>query len=202
MNTRKTAEFFVHASALCESQHIGSGTRIWAFSHVLDRARIGSRCNIGEHCYIESGANIGDRVVVKNGVQVWDGVTIDDEAFIGPAVCFTNDMTPRSRGLTQAMSRYSHPENWRLSTRIERGASIGAGAVILPGLTIGAYAMIGAGSVVNRDVPPHRLVAGNPARAIGWVCACGGRLTDNLLCTICERSFALDDGELVVKVNL
>ena len=145
---------FIHEKALVESDSIGAGTRIWAFAHVMPGAVIGAECNICDHTYIEGGAVLGDRVTVKSGVYVWLGVTLDDDVFVGPQATFTNDLMPRSR------------QPFELSeTRVRRGASIGAGAVILAGVTIGERAMVGAGAVVTKDVPPSTIVVGNPARA-------------------------------------
>lgn len=151
--------FFVHPQALCESADIGTGTRIWAFAHVLPGAIIGSDCNVCDGVFIEGGARLGDRVTVKCGVQLWDGVRLHDDVFIGPNVTFTNDPFPRSR---QRPAKY-------LETVVESGASIGANATILPGLRIGSGAMVGAGSVVTRSVPPNAIAVGNPARIVGYV---------------------------------
>jgi UDP-2-acetamido-3-amino-2,3-dideoxy-glucuronate N-acetyltransferase len=146
---------FVHDRALVESDAIGAGTRIWAFAHVLAGAVIGANCNVCDHTYIEGGVVIGDRVTVKSGVFLWDGLRIEDDVFIGPQATFTNDRLPRSR------------QPFTLGrTTIRAGASIGAGAVILPGLTIGERAMVGAGAVVTKDVAPDTVVVGNPARVI------------------------------------
>jgi len=150
--------YFRHGNALVESEKIGTGTRIWAFAHVLPGAQIGSDCNICDHVFIENDVVIGDRVTVKCGVQLWDGIKIEDDVFIGPNVTFTNDAWPRSRQWQDA-----HP-----TTTVRKGASIGANATILPGLTIGQNAMIGAGAVVTRSVPPNAVVVGNPARITSY----------------------------------
>lgn len=150
---------FVHPQALCETDIVGSGTRIWAFVHVLPGASIGSDCNICDHVFVEGKVRIGDRVTVKCGVQLWDGLSVEDDVFIGPNATFTNDIFPRSkRHLTV------YPE-----TRLCQGSSIGANATILPGITIGARAMVGAGSVVTHSVPPNAIVVGNPAKIVGYV---------------------------------
>ncbi|MCC6830670.1 MAG: N-acetyltransferase [Thermoleophilia bacterium] len=167
----------VHPSALAETDRIGEGTRIWAFAHVLPGAVVGRDCNIGDHCYVESGAVIGDGVTIKNGVMVWDGVTLEDGVFVGPGAIFTNDLRPRSPRGGDAGDRYAG-DAWLTPTVVGRGATIGAGAVILSGLRIGDHAMVGAGAIVTREVPRHALVVGNPARVRGWVCACGHRLAD------------------------
>lgn len=144
---------FIHERALVESDSIGSGTRIWAFAHVMPGAVIGADCNVCDHTYIEGGVVIGDRVTLKSGVFLWEGLRVEDDVFIGPQATFTNDLMPRSR------------QPFQLGyTTLKRGASIGAGAVILPGLTVGEGAMVGAGAVVTRDVAPHTVVVGNPAR--------------------------------------
>ena len=150
---------FVHPQGICESQQVGDNTRIWAFAHVLPGARIGSDCNICDHVFIENDVSIGDRVTIKCGVQLWDGITVEDDVFIGPNATFTNDAFPRSK--------HHLPEYPR--TRVERGASIGANATVLPGLTIGSHAMVGAGAVILRHVPPNAIVVGNPARIVGYV---------------------------------
>ena len=150
---------FIHPNALCESDNVGSGTRIWAFAHVLPGAAIGVDCNICDHVFIENDVIIGDRVTVKCGVQVWDGVRIEDDVFVGPNVSFTNDPFPRSK---------AYPPHFSV-THISAGASIGAGAVILPGIRLGQNSMVGAGAVVTRDVPPNAVVVGNPAHITGYV---------------------------------
>jgi UDP-2-acetamido-3-amino-2,3-dideoxy-glucuronate N-acetyltransferase len=147
---------FVHHLADVAACDIGAGTRVWQFVVVLEGARIGADCNICSHVLIEGDVVIGDRVTVKSGVQLWDGLRIDDDVFIGPNATFTNDAFPRSRVRPDAFA----------VTRVGAGASIGAGAVILPGVSIGAGAMVGAGAVVTRDVAPHSLVVGNPARHV------------------------------------
>lgn len=151
--------YFVHSHALCESSSIGQGTRIWAFAHILPQARLGNDCNVCDHVFIENDVVIGDRVTVKCGVQVWDGITIEDDVFVGPNVTFTNDLFPRSKVYPESFSR----------TLIRKGASLGANSTILPGITIGMNAMIGAGAVVTRSVPPNAIVVGNPAKITGYV---------------------------------
>ncbi|MGQ0799724.1 MAG: WxcM-like domain-containing protein [Pseudomarimonas sp.] len=151
--------FFVHPQALCESSHVGAGTRVWAFAHVLPGARIGRDCNICDGVFVENDVVVGDRVTVKCGVQLWDGVRLHDDVFVGPNVTFANDRFPRSRQI---------PEQF-LHTIVEQGASIGANATLLPGITIGTGAMVGAGAVVTRSVPANAIVVGNPARISGYV---------------------------------
>jgi UDP-2-acetamido-3-amino-2,3-dideoxy-glucuronate N-acetyltransferase len=153
------AEHFTHPAGICETADVGAGTQIWAFAHVLPGARIGRECNICDHVFVENDVVIGDRVTVKCGVAIWDGVRIEDDVFVGPAVTFTNDRFPRSK-----VHRAAVPD-----TVLRRGASLGANCTVLPGVTIGMAAMVGAGSVVTRDVPPFAIVAGNPARIVGYV---------------------------------
>jgi UDP-2-acetamido-3-amino-2,3-dideoxy-glucuronate N-acetyltransferase len=153
------AEPFIHPEASCHSQDIGDDTRIWGFAIVTEGAVIGRDCNICSHAYIEGGSLLGDRITIKSGVQVWDGVTLEDDVFVGPNATFTNDPFPRSR---------QRPDEFP-KTLVCRGASIGANATILPGLTIGRNAMVGAGAVVTRSVPPDAIVFGNPARVQGYV---------------------------------
>jgi acetyltransferase-like isoleucine patch superfamily enzyme/dTDP-4-dehydrorhamnose 3,5-epimerase-like enzyme len=157
--TPMSTSYFVHPQALCESQLIGPDTRIWAFAHVLSGAKIGAECNICDHVFIENDVVIGDRVTIKCGVQLWDGLRVGDEVFIGPNVTFSNDKYPRSKQYAREL----------LQTYVGRGASIGGGAAILPGIRIGARAMVGAGSVVTHDVPTRAIVSGNPARIVGYV---------------------------------
>ena len=151
--------FFVHPQGICETTDVGENTRIWAFAHVLAGARLGEDCNVCDFVFIENDVILGDRVTVKSGVQLWDGLRVGDDVFIGPNATFTNDHFPRSKVYHERVD----------FTRIENGASIGANATILPGLTIGSRAMVGAGSVVTHDVPAEAIVAGNPARIIGSV---------------------------------
>jgi acetyltransferase-like isoleucine patch superfamily enzyme len=147
-----------HPQSLCESEHVGPRTRIWPFAHVLAGATIGADCQLFDHVFVEHDVVIGDRVTIKSGVSMWDGLRIEDDVFVGPGTTFANELFPRS-----AIPR---PEGPR--TRVRRGASLGANCTVLPGLTIGAHAMVGAGSVLTRDVPPHAIVVGNPARVVGY----------------------------------
>lgn len=164
---------YTHPNALNESDTVGLGTRIWAFAHVMLGAQVGDNCNVGDHAFIETGASVGNNVTIKNHVCIWEGVTIEDDVFLGPHVVFTNDQYPRSPRMKEVAQRYSQSENWLRQTVVELGCSIGANATILPGLRLGAHSMIAAGSIVTRDVKPHALVMGNPARQVGFVCLCG-----------------------------
>lgn len=157
----------IHPTAVVEDgAQIGAGTRVWHHAHVRSGARIGERCVLGKSVFVDSSAVVGSGCKVQNFVSIYSGVTLEDEVFVGPSAVFTNDRYPRASG-----------EGWELMpTLVRRGASIGANATVLPGLTIGEWAVVGAGAVVTRDVEPHRLVAGNPAKAVGWACRCGRRV--------------------------
>lgn len=155
--------YFTHPTALVESENIGAGTRVWAFVHILPRAVIGRDCNLGDHVYVENDVRVGDRVTVKCGVQLWDGITVGDDVFIGPNATFTNDVDPNSKQGSKKTPAGSQ------RTVVREGATIGANATILPGLTIGRHAMVGAGAVVTHDVPANAKVAGNPAQIIGYL---------------------------------
>ena len=176
---------FVHPMALCDSETVGAGTRIWAFSHVLAGAVIGRDCNIGEGAFVEDQARLGDRVVIKNGVSVWNLVTLEDDVFAGPNVAFTNDMIPR------AGDYRTSPDDWQ-PTLVREAAALGANATIVCGTVIGRHALVGAGSVVTKDVPDHAIVLGNPARVVGWICNCGARLEGAGACPSCGRMFRAD----------
>ncbi|MGZ8842814.1 MAG: acyltransferase [Pyrinomonadaceae bacterium] len=181
-------DYFVHESAIVEAgAKIGSGTRIWHFSHVMPKAVIGSECSLGQNVFIADNVRIGDRVKIQNNVSVYEGVILEDFVFCGPSVVFTNIKVPRA----------AYPRNTStefLTTRVKYGASLGANATIVCGVTIGEWAMIAAGAVVTRDVPPHALVAGVPARRVGWSCECGFTLLfreDKAACGKCGRAYKL-----------
>ena len=152
-------KYFAHINALCETENIGKGTRVWAFAHVLPGAVIGENCNICDHVFIENDVRVGNNVTIKSGVQLWDGVRVEDDVFIGPNVTFMNDIFPRSK---------KYPAKF-LETVLEKGSSIGGNATLLPGITVGREAMVGAGSVVTKNVPPFAVVRGNPARIISYL---------------------------------
>ena len=175
----------IHPSAQTKGASIGSGTRVWQFCVILPEAQIGCDCNICAHVLIEGDVVIGSRVTIKSGVQLWDGTRVEDDVFIGPNATFTNDRTPRSRKRRSL-----------LVTRVQRYATIGANATILPGLTIGTAAMVSAGAVVTRDVPDHALMMGNPARRRGWVCLCGETLRNSGLTCQCGKRYKRGVGGL------
>ena len=183
---------FIHKLALVDPDaQVGAGTRVWAFSHILAGAQVGCDCNICDHTLIEGAVKIGDRVTLKSGVFLWDGVLAEDDVFIGPCAVFTNDLHPRSRQVPEAYPRLV----------LRRGCSIGANATLLPGIEVGRWATVGAGSVVTRNVPDFALVVGNPARHRGWVCRCGQHLEfidDTALC-VCERHYEIDDHKHIVQ---
>jgi UDP-2-acetamido-3-amino-2,3-dideoxy-glucuronate N-acetyltransferase len=180
---------FVHESSYVdEGAQIGPGTRVWHFCHVMAGAVIGARCSLGQNVVVMSGVRIGDNVKIQNNVSVYEGVVLDDDVFCGPSMVFTNVINPRSH-----VSR----KNEYRTTHVCRGASIGANATIVCGVTLGEYAFIAAGAVITRDVMPYALMAGVPGRRIGWMCQCGERLPDSGegRCTVCGTSYQrLGDG--------
>lgn len=183
---------FIHPQALVESGAvIGTATRVWAFAHILPGAVIGNDCNICDHTFIEGKVRLGNRVTIKCGVYLWDGLVLEDDVFVGPCAAFTNDLRPRSRQYPDAFP----------ATLLRQGCTIGANATILPGLTIGAWSMVGAGAVVTRDVPSFGLVVGSPARLKGWVCRCGRRLekfVDDATNCACNRAFKLREDQTAI----
>ena len=186
------ADYFVHPNALVQSEEIGEGTQIWAFTHVLKGGTIGKQCSIADHCFVESGAIIGDYVTIKNGNMIWTGVTLEEGVFVGPAVTFTNDLYPRSSRLPEIQLEGGAVRDWLVPTLVRRGAALGAGSVIIAGIEIGEFAMIGAGATVTRSVKPYSLVIGSPARHYQWVCRCGLPLKldgNHASCEFCQRKY-------------
>lgn len=167
---------YIHPRALVETDQIGAGSRIWAFAHVMPDVALGEECTVGDHAFLESGAVVGRGVTIKNNVLIWKGVVIEDYAFIGPNVVFTNDRLPRSARMPRIRDQQRAESDWLVGTRVREGASIGANVTVVGGVTIGRYAMIGAGCVVSRDVPDFALVVGNPCRLLGWVNELGERV--------------------------
>ena len=191
-------EYFAHESSyIDEPCQIGRGTRIWHFCHVMKNSTIGEECNIGQNVVVLSGVRIGNRVKIQNNVSVYTGVVMEDEVFCGPSMVFTNVMNPRSH--VERKSEYK-------TTLVKQGATIGANATIVCGITLGRYCFIGAGALVTRDVPDYARVFGNPAKLKGWTCNCGEKLhlpTDQssnaaAKCSVCERAYE-KHGQLVTE---
>jgi UDP-2-acetamido-3-amino-2,3-dideoxy-glucuronate N-acetyltransferase len=185
-------DFFAHESSyIDEGARIGAGTKIWHFCHIMPGAVIGERCNLGQNVVVMPGVRVGNNVKIQNNVSLYDGVVLEDDVFCGPSCVFTNVVNPRSH-----ISR----KDEYLPTRVGRGASIGANATVVCGTTLGEYAFVAAGAVVTQDVAAYALVAGVPARPIGWVCRCGVRLADPasgpVRCSACQSSYRLEAGRL------
>jgi len=180
--------FFKHERALVHpNAKIGEGTRIWANANILDGAIIGEHCNICDGCYVERGAMIGNHVTLKNGVAVFDGIRLEDDVFVGAGVAFINDRNPRSH----------RSDAWVLEkTLVQKGATIGANATVMCGLTIGSYAVVGAGSVIVKNVPEHAIVVGNPGRMVGYACRCGCTLNKELKCP-CGASYQISNNKII-----
>ncbi len=185
------SDYFVHESSYVDDgAAVGAGTKIWHFCHVMPGAVIGARCNLGQNVVVMPGARIGDNVKIQNNVSIYEGVTLEDDVFCGPSCVFTNILTPRSHVVRRG--RF-------VPTLVRRGASIGANATIVCGTTIGEYALIGAGSLVSKDVPPYGLMVGVPARRVGWVCQCGLRLkveSGAARCESCGSDYREEAGRL------
>ncbi len=188
-------DYYAHPTAIVESETIGEGTKIWHFAHVRRGAKIGKNCNIGKSVYLDIDAEVGDNVKIQNFVSVYKGVIIGDDVFVGPSATFTNDLYPRA---------FIWDEGHVSATRIGKGASIGANATIVCGITVGEYAMIGAAALVAEDVPPFALMLGNPARLKGYVCYCGRRAklardgADGkaiYICESCGKSIEIKEGK-------
>ena len=163
----------------------------------MSGATVGCECNIGDHTFIEDGAVVGNRVTLKNGVMVWEGVTLHDDVFVGPGVIFTNDRYPRSLRMPEIVALGRSAMTVITPTVVERGASIGAGVILIAGVTVGAFAMVAAGALVTKDVAPHRLVVGNPARPAGWVCICGRPAQSDKSCSECGRRWRVECDSLI-----
>ncbi|MCA9524307.1 MAG: N-acetyltransferase [Myxococcales bacterium] len=178
----------VHETSIVASGvTLGAGTRVWHFCHVMQGATIGEGCVLGQNVHVGPNVRIGNRVKIQNNVSVYSGVILEDDVFCGPSMVFTNVLTPRA---------FVERKDAFVATLVGRGATIGANATVVCGVTIGRYAMVGAGAVVTRDVAPHALVVGNPARQHGWVCRCGEVLRgagDPLVCGRCEARYRLTE---------
>ena len=181
-------DVFVHPSAIVdEGAQIGPGTRVWHFCHVMGGAVIGSRCTLGQNVFVANRVTIGDNVHIQNNVSVYENVTLEDDVFCGPSMVFTNVVNPRSH--------VSRKDEYR-PTLVRRGATIGANATIVCGVTIGRYALVGAGAVVTHDVLDHALMMGVPARRQGWICRCGVTLAEPALRCACGDAYELDGERL------
>lgn len=188
------ADFFVHQSAVVDQPvRIGSGTKIWHFCHITRGAMIGANCSLGQNVYVGSRVVIGDNCKIQNNVSIYDLVTLEDDVFCGPSMVFTNDLNPRAA--------FPKGGKW-IPTLVKQGASLGANCTIICGVTIGSNAFVAAGSVVHKDVPAFAIVAGNPARCVGWMCQCGTRLDfgagPTAACPACQMTYN-KNGEKVTK---
>lgn len=185
--------YYVHDSAIVDAGAvIGEGTKVWHFSHVSSGSVIGDSCSLGQNVFVAGKVTIGNGVKIQNNVSLYEGVVLEDYVFCGPSMVFTNVRTPRSAFPRNTASDY-------YKTVVKRGASIGANATIVCGITIGEWAFIAAGAVVTRDVPRHALYAGVPAKRIGWVCECGQSLAildSQAECSECQRKYQLNEEEL------
>ncbi len=196
--SNESSEVKIHSTAeVSPDAVVGRGTQIWHFAQVREGAVIGEECIFGKGVYVDFGVRIGNRVKLQNRVSVFHGAVLEDGVFMGPHSQITNDRIPRSINPDGTLKR---DEDWQVGpVTVRYGASIGAGAVVLPDVEIGCWAMVGAGAVVTKDVPPHGLVVGVPARLVGYVCACGERLREEdgvYRCPACGRRYAFEDGIL------
>ena len=177
----------IHPTSDVKTIHIGVDTLVWQYAVILEKAVIGSHCNINCHTFIENDVIIGDNVTIKSGVYLWDGITIEDNVFVGPNVTFTNDKYPRSKRYPETFQR----------TIVSKNASIGASSVILGGIRIGSFALVGAGSVVTKDIPDYALVVGNPAKVVGWVDSEGNKLERKD-----DKLYAKDGKVFIIENNI
>jgi UDP-2-acetamido-3-amino-2,3-dideoxy-glucuronate N-acetyltransferase len=193
------AEYFAHESAyIDEGARIGAGTQIWHFSHISPSAVIGANCSLGQNVFVANHVTVGAGCKIQNNVSLYEGVVLEDYVFCGPSMVFTNVRTPRSAFPRNTSADYA-------TTRVKFGASIGANATIVCGVTIGEWAFVAAGAVVTKDVVPYALMAGVPARRIGWVCQCGSTLnivTESASCEACGRGYRRDEkGAVMLRVD-
>lgn len=179
------SSYFVHESSYVdENVKIGNGTKIWHFCHIQQGAQIGENCSLGQNVNVSNNVRIGNGVKIQNNVSIYEGVELEDNVFCGPSCVFTNDLTPRAK--------YPKGRQGYMKTVVKQGASIGANATIVCGITVGRCALIAAGAVVTKDVKDYAVMAGMPARQNGWVCECGNRLDKNYLCDVCGRSYLFE----------
>lgn len=189
--TANTKDYFVHESSYVDDGcEIGAKTSIWHFSHIISGTKIGERCNIGQNVVIGGNVVVGNGCKIQNNVSIYEGVELEDDVFCGPSMVFTNVFTPRSH-----VSR----KNEYLPTPVRKGATIGANATIVCGNEIGAFAFIGAGSVVTKPVPSQALMVGNPAKQIGWMCKCGERLPQDSHCQRCDTKYKIESASNAIK---
>jgi UDP-2-acetamido-3-amino-2,3-dideoxy-glucuronate N-acetyltransferase len=189
-----TPHFFVDPTAVIDDNvTIGKGSKIWHFSHILSNSKIGENCNIGQNVVIGPDVAIGDKCKIQNNVSVYKGVTLEDGVFCGPSMVFTNIYNPRAEISKMDQVR---------PTLVKKGATLGANCTIVCGHSIGEYAFIGAGAVVTRDVPDHALMVGNPARQVGWMCFCGGRMDEKLSCLECDENYSVDASGHMMRKNI
>lgn len=185
-------KYFLHESCYVDEEvEIGENTKIWHFSHIQRGAKIGRECSLGQNVNVSNYVKIGDYCKIQNNVSVYEGVELENHVFCGPSMVFTNDLMPRAKHLDG--------DNWCKKTLLHTGASIGANATIVCGHEIGEWAMVAAGAVITKDVPAYALMAGVPAKQIGWVCECGGKLPESFRCSKCGREYELKENGLVQK---
>ena len=189
-----TDKVYIHPTSIVdEGVEIGEGTKVWHFSHIQSGAKIGKNCSLGQNVNISNNVVIGNGVKIQNNVSIYEGVELEDYVFCGPSCVFTNDLTPRAR----------YPKNHKYEkTLIKHEATLGANSTIVCGHVVGEYAMVAAGAVVSKNVKPHALMAGVPAKQIGWVCNCGQVLNKELFCRDCGRNYIIKDGYLMAHSKL
>ena len=192
MTQKKNAHFVHETSIVDDNVEIGEKTKIWHFCHVQSGARIGKGCSFGQNVNVSNNVKIGDGCKVQNNVSIYEGVELEDYVFCGPSMVFTNDLTPRAK--------YPKGSAGYKKTVLHTGASIGANATVVCGHEVGRWAMVAAGAVVTKNVPDYALVAGVPAKQIGWVCECGNRLGENLECSECRRKYKLIKNNVLEEI--
>lgn len=192
MTQKKNAHFVHETSIVDDNVEIGEKTKIWHFCHVQSGARIGKGCSFGQNVNVSNNVKIGDGCKVQNNVSIYEGVELEDYVFCGPSMVFTNDLTPRAK--------YPKGSAGYKKTVLHTGASIGANATVVCGHEVGRWAMVAAGAVITKNVPDYALVAGVPAKQIGWVCECGNRLGENLECSECGRKYKLIKNNVLEEI--